>query len=104
MTRDYAEMLWSSYNFWCRAKHDGFATCDKSRWINPTKHIRSPELFHEVVSFSHNGTKLPYETPLYTPSPCAKADNYFSEKLVDTLWATVPRQHTLVVARWVPNP
>ena len=20
MTRDYAEMLWSSYNFWCRAK------------------------------------------------------------------------------------
>ena len=49
MTRDYAEMLWSSYNFWCRAKHDGFASCDQSRWIDPAKHVRSPELFHEVA-------------------------------------------------------
>lgn len=31
MTRNYADMLWSSYNFWCRWDVDG-PTCDSSKW------------------------------------------------------------------------
>ena len=53
----------------------------------------------QVVSFSHNGTKLPYETPLYTANPCPAADRFYSDKLVGTLWATVPRHRTLIIAR-----
>jgi hypothetical protein len=33
MTRNYADMVWSSYNFWCKREYDGF-DCDNTRWVS----------------------------------------------------------------------
>jgi hypothetical protein len=98
LTRDYAEMLWSSYNFWCRPRHDGLDSCDFSKWIDPKKHHRSPEQFHEVIQCDRNGTRLPYETPLFDKKPCLNGAAFYSDKLTELLWATVPRLQTLILA------
>jgi hypothetical protein len=33
MTRNYADMVWSSYNFWCKREYDG-DDCDNTRWVS----------------------------------------------------------------------
>lgn len=53
MTRDYAEMLWSSYNFWCKFDYDK-GTCGKTLWVFPDKQIRSPEIFRDIVLGNNN--------------------------------------------------
>ena len=57
MIRNYADMLWSSYNFWCKREYDK-APCDYSKWADPQHHIRSPELFHELIEADRNGMFL----------------------------------------------
>jgi hypothetical protein len=57
MTRDYPEMLWSSYNFWCHYDYDGI-TCEYGHWVIPGVHRRSPQLFHEMIQGDVNGTKV----------------------------------------------
>ena len=56
MIRDYTDMLWSSYNFWCKREYDG-PDCDYSKWANPELHTRSPEVFHELVQADANYTQ-----------------------------------------------
>ena len=55
MVRNYADMLWSSYNFWCKREYDK-ANCDYSKWADPALHSRSPELFHELIEADRNGS------------------------------------------------
>ncbi|KAJ1380753.1 hypothetical protein B484DRAFT_411936 [Ochromonadaceae sp. CCMP2298] len=47
MVRNYADMLWSSYNFWCKPPFDG--DCEYSKWAVAGVHVRTPELFHSLV-------------------------------------------------------
>jgi hypothetical protein len=44
MVRDFAEMMWSRYNYFCFNVLDG--PCDK---VNMTTRKRSPEEFHELI-------------------------------------------------------
>jgi hypothetical protein len=51
MVRDYAENMWSRYNYFCFVMLDG--PCDD---MDMSKRQRSPEAFHElIVSQAHNG-------------------------------------------------
>ncbi len=96
LTRNYADLIWSSYNFWCNWVYDGIH-CDNTRWVRPGYHHRSPETFHDIVQGDANGTTVPH--PLHDfKRPCAFAGGYFSEWLQLRLWPRVPKQHTLVFA------
>ena len=33
MTRNYADMLWSAYNFWCTTDYDKKG-CDSTHWVS----------------------------------------------------------------------
>jgi len=101
MVRNYPEMLWSSYNFWCKREYDGFA-CDNTRWIKSGM-LRSPELFHAMVLKDKNNTLRPNETPLHKgppdmSRPCRFAGGYYTEYLKLLLQKSVPPSQTLVLA------
>ena len=49
--RDPADWLWSIWNFWTDAAFDNDPFTPGS-WTNPSKHYRSPELFHEIIASS----------------------------------------------------
>ena len=75
-----------------------------TRQLDPALHTRSPELFHAHILADVNATVdargrpvKPF-TPLYNVAPCSKAPFFFSRSLTDSLWATVPRNRTLVLA------
>ena len=54
-------------------------------------HVRSPELFHDIVQGDKNGTKVAH--PIHIPRPCAYAGGYFIEYLKLELWKGVcPQQ------------
>lgn len=95
MVRNYADMLWSSYNFWCNREYDR-VDCDSTHWVRPLVHVRSPELFHEIVLGDFNGTGV--RTPLFIKRACVFAGGYYSEYLKLQLWPKVPRNATIVVA------
>ena len=98
MIRDFSAMLWSSYNFWCKREYDG-TNCDYSKWADPAKHLRSPELFHELVQAEANGTEGVVQ-PFYYPmeKPCTNAGGYYSEYLQAHLFSRQLRNHTILVA------
>lgn len=54
MVRNFADMMWSAYNYWCDEKIEHY--CPSSRWVNNEHHIRSPELFHAIVLSDKNVT------------------------------------------------
>lgn len=78
MIRNYADMIWSSYNFWCHLNYDKEG-CTFERYTNPKYHHRSPEAFHELIQGDANGTDM--TQPFYYPMhrPCANAGGYYSE-------------------------
>lgn len=99
MIRNFADMLWSTYNFWCTARYDGVATCnDYSRWVNPLVHKRSPEKFHEIVLGDYNGTKVrnPFLRPLHRP--CYIASHYYSYYLDTNIYSKDLSNITVVIA------
>lgn len=108
LTRNFADMLWSSYNFWCKREYDGME-CDNTRWVH--KHFnRSAELFHDMVVQDQTSVLAPHSSPLHgeMSRPCANAGGYFAEYLQLKVWNDVAgsnmitrgtdRNHTLVVA------
>jgi hypothetical protein len=97
MIRDYADMLWSSYNFWCKVEYDG-AHCDYSKWADPLFHKRSPELFHDLLLADSNGTEVvqPFYYPMHRP--CANAGGYYTEYIDFYLYRNGLRNRTLIVA------
>jgi len=101
MVRNYADMIWSSYNFWCKREYDHFG-CDNTRWV--TKNMtRSPQLFHDMVLKDLNGTLAPSDSPFHKgppdmTRPCANAGGYYTEYLDLVVHRSVPRSQTLLLA------
>jgi hypothetical protein len=111
MVRNYADMLWSSYNFWCDSKFDkDYQHCGFEKWVIPGVHHRSPENFHDLMMLDYNrthGVAQPFFFPIkvkpwdnfYPPHlPIVHANNYFQKLLDDTLFANGCRNSTLVIA------
>lgn len=96
MVRNYADMVWSSYNYWCNWMFDGI-TCDSTRWVKIGLHSRSPEYFSDIVNGDINGTFVP--NPLHDiRRPCSFGGGYYSEYLKFHLWLTVPKNNVVVIA------
>ena len=98
MVRNYADMLWSSYNFWCKREYDG-EHCDYSKWADPAHHRRSPELFHELVTLDANRTEGVVQ-PFYYPmeKPCINAGGYYHEFVLNFLASRQLQNYTVLVA------
>lgn len=94
MVRNFADMLWSSYNFWCKREYDN--DCDSTHWTKPGKHVRSPQLFHEIILGDKNGTLV--HSPVILKKPCWMAEAYYTEYLEYVIWKSIPRNQTLVLA------
>ena len=93
LTRDYPDLLWAAYNYWCSKAYD--KECDKGFYVKPGIHVRSPEIFHDIVQGSINGTYVP--TPMGNRLPCADATDYF-QGWVEDLWAHAPLENTLILS------
>jgi len=90
MTRDYTDMLWGAYNFWCKPEYDGNTCSTSTYWTNPAVHKRSPGVFHEIVQADKNhtpGVVHPFWYPM--ERPCVNARSYYSGVY------THLREHTL---------
>eukprot|EP01038_Epipyxis_sp_PR26KG_P011751 gene11751-15724_t len=97
MIRDYADMLWSSYNFWCKLGFDK-SDCDSTKWVNPKVHIRSPENFHDIILGDSNGKELLH--PFYYPmhKPCINGGGYYTEYINFYLYNNNLKNHTIIIA------
>jgi hypothetical protein len=109
MTRNYADMLWSAYNFWCKVQYDGFECDSNTKWVKPEYHKRSARAFHDIVLRDMNNSLGKDDSPLHADMsrPYANAGGYFSEYMQFSLWRDVggkfstratDQAHTLVVA------
>lgn len=97
MIRDYADMLWSSYNFWCKSAYDRVG-CGFDNWSVIGVHQRSPSLFHDLIiaDRDHNMTVIqPFHYPMHRP--CINAGGYFTE-YIDFNLKTVPATHKLALS------
>lgn len=100
MIRNYPDMLWSSYNYWCKLGFDD--NCDSTHWTK-WGHLRSPALFNDIIVRDKNGEELT-KNPLYIKRPCAYAGGYYSEYLNNEVWSNslkVPpilKQDTIIIA------
>ena len=94
LLRDYSDWIWSAYNYWCNPLYE--KECSTGNyWTDTQTHIRTPEIFHDIVQGSMNGTLL--SSPLLFDYPCQKASNMFKSYL-NVLWDNVPVKQTLVLA------
>ena len=108
MVRNYADMIWSSYNFWCKREYDGY-DCDNTRWVKP-HYNRSASLFHEIiVKDSKNELEQKTGSPFHGAQvrPCGNAEGYYYEYLNYMMWKDMGGQfstrrtdanHTLLFA------
>jgi hypothetical protein len=55
LTRDYADLLWSGYNYWCDESVD--QDCIESRWAIPS-HIRNPRHFDKMIRHVNKTTPV----------------------------------------------
>jgi hypothetical protein len=90
-------MIWSSYNFWCHLHYDKQG-CPYDRWANKKHHVRSPELFHELIQGDANGTQMvqPFYYPMH--KPCMNAGGYYTEFIDLHLHRAGLRNDTIVIA------
>ena len=88
MTRNYADMIWSAYNFWCKVQYDGYECDSNTKWVKPEYHNRSADLFHAIVTKDMNNTLGPHDSPLHDAMarPAANAGGYFTEHFEINLW------------------
>lgn len=96
--RDFTDMLWSSYNFWCKREFDG-NNCDYSKWADPALHHRSPQQFHDLITLDQNRTAGVVQ-PFYYPmeKPCINAGGYYTEYLSLHLYSRGLQNHTILIA------
>lgn len=88
--RDYANFLWSYYNYWCKKGYDD--NCGSGNWAIAGVHKRTPDLFHNILLQGNNATN-----PLPTIDPCKDSKTFFRTYL-ETLWKQIPKHMTIVVA------
>lgn len=99
MVRDYADMVWSSYNFYCKREYDGVDHCGYEKWASAEHHRRSPRLFHDLIAADANHTTGVVQ-PFYYPMvrPCINAGGYYFEQVEFFLHRNGLQNHTIVVA------
>jgi len=74
--RDFADWIWSAYNFWCSPAFE--RECDVSNyWAQLFIHSRSTSYFHDYVSKAMEGIRVPI--PLPFADPCAKAKTMYRD-------------------------
>lgn len=97
MIRDYADMLWSSYNFWCKVPYDP-AGCNFEKWTIPGVHVRSPAIFHDLI-IADRDSNMSVVQPFHYPMqrPCHNAGGYYSE-FIDFTLKSVPRNKIVIVS------
>jgi hypothetical protein len=95
--RNYADFLWSSYNTYCKTEFDK-SPCDSSKIANSATHIRSPELFHELIEADNEGRNI--VQPFYNElsKPCKNARKYFHRYLADNLFKNGLQKLSFVVS------
>jgi hypothetical protein len=93
MTRNYADMVWSSYNYWCKREYDGLS-CDNTRWVH-SDYNRSISLFHDMVIKDKEGTLDKFDSPFHGDMirPCINAGGYFKEFAEIKMWSDRPGQY-----------
>ena len=84
MVRDYADMLWSTYNTYCKTEYDKL-NCPPSKYLNPNIHNRSNELFHQIIESNYNKSLInnPFYDELF--KPCSSADSYYNNFINNNL-------------------
>jgi hypothetical protein len=98
MIRDYADMLWSSYNFWCKVPYDASSGCGFEKWTVKGIHHRSPDTFHDLIIAdrdSNMSVVQPFHYPMHRP--CHNAGGYYSE-YIDFNLKVVPREKIIIMA------
>jgi hypothetical protein len=96
LTRDYKDMLWSAYNFWCNWHYDG-TNCNYEKFTILGVHNRTPTIFHEIINGDYNKTKVFIDSPLWNKHPCDNARIYYTEYILG-LWKYIPPNGTIVIA------
>ena len=94
LVRDFSDLLWSSYNYWCSKEYD-HPCYEGNHWTVVGVHTRSPRIFHDIVQGSINGTKV--NSPLKGKRPCEEAKNVF-RSYVQELWGAVDDEASMVMA------
>lgn len=97
MIRDYTDMLWSAYNFFCHPGYEDKNCSTITGWANATLHIRSPDLFHHI--FEPEKGNLTSATPPDNPlsQSCVNGKNYYTS-VFNQLQGKRPRYRTVLVA------
>ena len=72
LTREYSELMWSAYNYWCDPKFD--PVCPGT--LLPKKNIRTPELFEAGVTASVKGISV--HAPISLLNSCQNAKNQYT--------------------------
>ena len=98
MTRNYADWIWSAYNYWCDAGVEDRCDTAAGSWAETGVHHRTPELFHDIVmnSVNKNFTQDQYVSK-YIRNPCDKAKTMYNSYL-NYLWSRVSPELTMVIA------
>ena len=85
--------MWSAYNYWCQLYYD--RNCDPAtHWVKVGQHIRSPEIFHDIIVGSINGSNP--NSPLQEKHVCEDGDNFY-QSITNELWANIPVEDTLII-------
>ena len=95
LVRDFADWLWSAYNYWCNPLYDVHGCSLELRWVNADYHIRTPSIFHGIVQGSINGTAVP--SPLRMKRPCDTAKDFYLKYLTQ-LFGSVSPDQVIVIA------
>src|SRR5690348_9610986 len=96
MVRDYADWLWSAYNYWCDEAYDAKCTYASGHWTIPGTHIRTPEQFQKFLN-AEIIQKTIIPSPKIMNNACQIANNMFQSQL-QSIWNTVPVEDTLILA------
>ena len=108
MTRNYADLVWSSYNFWCKREYDGVEGCDNP-WFAHKPFNRSADLLHGMVLHDQAGMLTKHDAPFHGDlvRPCVNGGGFVKEHVEYRLWTDRPGQfitratdpeHTLLMA------
>lgn len=93
LTRNFADWIWSAYNYWCDPVFD--AVCGGGNWAMPGVNNRSSSYFHEIVSNSMNGKYIP--SPLHFQDICSHGNSLF-QGFVNLLWSHTEKDSTMILA------
>lgn len=90
--RNYADFLWSAYNYWCDPTFDN--ECITSHWIVPGVHNRSVDQFDRMISDSVAHRKV--VGPAVVREGCPQGANMYSS-FMEQLWTKIQPENTMML-------